>query len=99
MVGFMKTITKADLSKNVQDRIGLSQAFSEEIVSTIFNNIQNILNEEGVFKITNFGTFAVKQKAARPGINFSTMKSVTIKERKVVNFHPSRNLITELNNG
>ena len=49
-------------------------------------------------KITNFGTFIIKNKKSRPGYNFKTKQKKIISERSVVLFKPSNEFKNFINN-
>ena len=48
-------------------------------------------------KISNFGTFVIKNKKSRPGYNFKTKEKKIIKERNVVLFKPSKEFKKHIN--
>ncbi len=71
-------------------QIGLSKKISEVLFDDIFNLIVENLIKYKKIKISNFGTFILKQKKSRPGYNFMTKEKKIIKERNVVLFRPSK---------
>ena len=52
----------------------------------------NRVVKSGKVSILGFGTFSVKQRAARTGINPLTKEKIKIKAKKVVSFKPSKSL-------
>ena len=79
-------------------QIGFSKRISETLLEDIFELIiKNIIKYKKV-KITNFGTFIVKNKKSRPGYNFKTKQKKTIPERSVVLFKPSKEFKNFINN-
>ncbi len=84
-----KTLTKADISQAVYDKIGYSKKFSEELVNELFKIIKNhILKGQGI-KIHGFGKFILKDKKPRRGRNPQTGRPLTISARRVLLFHAS----------
>jgi nucleoid DNA-binding protein len=93
-----QTVTKATLSNKVSERLGISQALCENIVSSLFEDIINLLDKEKILKVQNFGTFKIHDKKERFGLNISRMQPVTISSRRVINFLASKKLKTKVNN-
>jgi len=55
--------------------------------------------KEGLVKISGFGNFIVKQKAARKGRNPQTGEEITITPRKILTFKASQVLKERINGG
>ena len=53
-------------------------------------NLASSLIEHKKLKISKFGTFILKKKKSRVGINFKTKEKKIISERNVVLFKPSK---------
>ena len=82
-------MTKADLVEIVFEKVGLSKKEAQDIIEIIFDMIkQGFVKGESV-KIPGFGTFNVRQKAARRGRNPQTGEELTIAPRKVLTFKAS----------
>ena len=71
-------------------QIGFSKKVSENLFDDILNEIVENLIKYKKLKISNFGTFVIKNKKSRPGYNFKTKEKKIIKERNVVLFKPSK---------
>ena len=71
-------------------QIGFSKKISESLFDDIFDVIVDNLIKYKKLKISNFGTFTLKNKKSRPGYNFKTKEKKIIKERNVVLFKPSK---------
>lgn len=56
------------------------------------DTIAKAVVKSGKVSILGFGTFSVKQRAARTGINPLTKEKIKIKAKKVVSFKPSKSL-------
>ena len=83
-------LTKKDLVNLIYMQIGFSKQISEILIEEFFNLIIINLQKEKKIKISNFGTFIIREKKSRPGINFQTKEKKLIKERKVILFKPSK---------
>ena len=83
-------LTKKDLVNIVYMQIGFSKQISETLIEEFFSLIiENLIKEEKI-KISNFGTFSVRLKNPRIGINPKTKEKKTISKRNVVLFKPSK---------
>jgi len=91
-------LTKKDIIKSIYLQIGLSKKiidlFLEDIIKILTNNIK----ENKKVKISNFGTFLVRNKKNRIGRNPKTREEKKISERNVLLFKPSKELKKYINN-
>lgn len=58
-------IHRAELSKIVADRMGVSQTAAADATAAVLDNIGQALSENDRVTLTGFGTFSVKEQAAR----------------------------------
>lgn len=86
------TLTKADLSKHLDQAIGLSNKESKEIVELFFQYISDSLIKGQQVKISGFGNFTLHDKKERPGRNPRTGEEVPVTARRVVTFHCGQKL-------
>ncbi|OSQ49305.1 integration host factor subunit alpha [Marivita geojedonensis] len=84
-----KTLTRMDLSEAVFREVGLSRNESAELVETVLNHMSDALVAGEQVKISSFGTFSIRDKAARVGRNPKTGEEVPINPRRVLTFRPS----------
>ena len=83
-------LTKKDIINSIYMQIGFSKKISENLFDDIFECILENLTKHNKLKISNFGTFTVKNKKSRPGLNFKTKEKRITSERNVVLFKPSK---------
>ena len=83
-------LTKKDIINSIYMQIGFSKKISENLFDDIFECILENLIKYNKLKISNFGTFTLKNKKSRPGLNFKTKEKKIISERNVVSFKPSK---------
>ena len=83
-------LTKKDIINSIYMQIGFSKKISENLFDDILDQIVDNLIKYKKLKITNFGTFIIKNKKSRPGYNFKTKEKKIISERSVVLFKPSK---------
>ena len=83
-------LTKKDLVNLIYMQIGFSKQISENLIDDFFQTIVENLLKEKSLKLTNFGTFTIRQKQSRVGRNPKTKKETVISKRNVVLFKPSK---------
>ena len=84
-----KTLTRMDLSESVHREVGLSRNESAQLVESVLQYMSDALAHGESVKISSFGTFSVRSKAARVGRNPKTGEEVPIHPRRVLSFRPS----------
>ena len=92
------TITKAELSQQISDTLGLNKRESKDIVETFFEQIGVVLETGENVKLSGFGNFELRDKRSRPGRNPRTGQDVPITARRVVNFKSGPKLRTLVEN-
>lgn len=81
-----KNMNRTELIDHVAEQAGLTKTASSSAVDALFTAIISSLQKGDPVVLVNFGTFTVKQRAAREGRNPSTGEKITIKASKVVGF-------------
>ena len=84
-----KTLTRMDLADAVHNQVGLSRNDSADLVESVLSHLSDSLVAGESVKISSFGTFSVRDKAARIGRNPKTGEEVPITSRRVMVFKPS----------
>jgi integration host factor subunit alpha len=90
-------MTKIDIIKNVNEKLGFSKKDSTAIVESVFEIIKDNLAQGEKIKISGFGNFVVKKKNSRRGRNPQTGEEIEISSRRVLNFKASQVLRKALN--
>ena len=62
-----KTLTRMDLSESVFQEVGLSRNESSDLVERVLELVSDALVSGEQVKISSFGTFSVRARAARTG--------------------------------
>ena len=83
-------MTKAELINAVAQKTGLSKKDSEKAVVAVIDSISETLAAGEKVALVGFGTFEVKERAAREGINPRTKEKIEIPASKVVKFRPGK---------
>ncbi len=85
-------MTKVELVSKVADKSGLSKKDSEKAVSAVVAAITEALSEGEKVSLIGFGTFEVRERQAKEGINPRTGEKIAIAARKVPAFKPGKAL-------
>jgi integration host factor subunit alpha len=93
-----KTVTRAELSGAVYQKVGLSRAESARLVEQVLGEIGDSLVVGKAVKLSGFGSFLVRSKSERVGRNPKTGVEVPIEQRRVMVFKPS-NVLKAYTNG
>ncbi len=86
------TLTKAELSDLLFERLGLNKRESKDMVEAFFEIVHGSLVKGEDVKLSGYGNFNIRRKAPRPGRNPRTGEAIPIKARNVVTFHASHKL-------
>jgi integration host factor subunit alpha len=84
------TLTRADLSDIVHNRLGLSRAESAGVVERVLHHMCHALAQGKNVKVSGFGSFILRDKGERVGRNPKTGIEVPIAPRRVMTFRASQ---------
>lgn len=90
-------MNKKELTNAIANKTGLSKTESMNVLNAIMEIITEEMKQNKQIILIGFGTFSVKRKAARKGMNPTTFTPIEIPAKKVVNFKPSIYLNNTLN--
>ena len=85
-------MNKTDLVKAVSVQAELTQKDAAKAVDAIFETISNTLAQNEKIQLIGFGTFEVRERAARKGRNPQTGEEIDIAASKVPAFKPGKEL-------
>jgi len=91
-------ITRKDLARAINDKLGFSQRGAEEIIDAVFSTMKKTLLDGESIKLVHFGTLSVREKSPRKGRNPRTGEDMEITSRSMVTFKPSKGLRMRINN-
>ena len=83
-------ITKKNIINSIYMQIGFSKKISENLLEDLLNLLIENLKKNKKVKISNFGTFTVRNKKSRIGRNPITKEEKVISKRNVILFKPSK---------
>ena len=85
-------MNKAELINATAEKAGLSKKDSESAVAAVVDVITESLVQGDKVQLVGFGSFEVKQRAARLGRNPKTKEEIKIPASKVPAFKPGKAL-------
>jgi len=85
-------LSKSDIVEVIASKMGLPKTKSEDIVTLVFDTIQDNLQKGEKVSIVSFGTFEVRQSNARMGRNPKTGESIQIPAKRSVKFKAGKGL-------
>lgn len=90
-------MNKAGLVEEVAQASGMPKAQASQAVDAVIASIKKAMMDDIAVSVVGFGTFSVKERAARIGRNPRTGEPVDIKKSRVVAFKPAKAFKDELN--
>ncbi len=85
-------MNKRELISEVATKTDLSVKQASTIVDAVFQTVADGLQKGDSIKIGDFGTFVVKDRAAREGRNPATGAKIQIPAKKAPGFKAAKNL-------
>lgn len=87
-----RRVTKRVLAKTVATKSGASVEKSSRFISAFQSSIRSEMARGGKVALVGFGTFGVKERQARKGVNPKTLKAIMIPQKKAMFFKPGKAL-------
>lgn len=84
-----QTVTRAEVTDAIVREVGVTRQDSADLLDRTLELIGAALEQETEVKLSRFGNFVVRSKAAREGRNPKTGEEAMIAARRVVTFRPS----------
>ena len=85
-------MNRSELIDNIAELSELTKSSAARALDAVLETITTTLKKGDPVVLLNFGTFLVKQRAARKGRNPQTGEEIKIKASKVVGFKAGRAL-------
>ena len=90
-------MNKTELVAAMSEQSGLTKKDAEKALAAFLESVEGALKKGDKVQLVGFGTFEVKQRAARTGINPQTKKPVKIKASKAPSFKAGKAFKDALN--
>jgi DNA-binding protein HU-beta len=85
-------MNKADLIQEITKKVGITSKQAGDCVDNFVDGIKAALKKGQRVSLVGFGSWEVKKRAARKGINPQTGKPIKIAARKYPKFNPGKAL-------
>lgn len=85
---------KKELLNVLSEKLGIKKIETEKFIDTLEEIITEELKKGEDFTLGKLGTFKVKDRAEKNGVNPKTGEKIVIPARKAVTFKASKNLST-----
>ncbi len=85
-------MNRAELIELIADKAELTKAAAARALDALLDGVAVSLRKGDPVVLVNFGTFVVKQRAAREGRNPQTGQKIDIKAAKIVGFKAGKAL-------
>ena len=90
-------MNKAELVQAVADAANITKADAGRAVNAVVESVSSALKNGDQVTLIGFGTFSVRERAARTGRNPRTGEPITIAAAKVPGFKPGKALKESVN--
>ena len=87
-----QTIGRQELSKRIAKQAKLSQKQASEVLEATLTAIREALQDGEEVRLVGFGSFKVRQSAARKGVNPRDRKPIEVPAKERVRFFPGKEL-------
>ena len=85
-------MNKAQLVDEVAGKVGLTKKETNNVLDTITSAITDSLVRKERVTLVGFGTFEVRRRKARRGVNPQTGKTIDVPAKKVAKFKAGKSL-------
>jgi len=89
-------VNKEELITAVAEKTGMKKVTVRKTVDEVFGCITTALAKGDKFQYIGFGSFGVKKRAGRNGVNPRTREKIKIKAKKVAYFSPGKKLAEKI---
>lgn len=90
-------MNKTDLINSIATKSGLNKKNSEAALNALIGSVEDALKSGDKVVLVGFGTFEVRERAARKGRNPQTKKEITIPASKAPVFKAGKGLKDKVN--
>jgi DNA-binding protein HU-beta len=85
-------VTKADLVDVVAEKVGQTKKLTAQIIDQTLSSVIDALEKGEKVQLIGFGSFEVRKRAARKGVNPRTRKPLNIPAKSVPVFRAGKDL-------
>ncbi len=92
----MANISKADLVNELAEKTGMGQKDVKTLLDGMLETVSSHLKQGDKVQLTGFGTFEVRERSARTGVNPGTSQKIEIPASKYPAFKAGKSLKDEI---
>ncbi|MEG0977827.1 MAG: HU family DNA-binding protein [Bacilli bacterium] len=89
-------MNKQELVLSLSEKLDVTGKEAGRVLDAVIDVIIEALKEGDAVKLAGFGTFAVKERAAREGVAPGTKNKIHIPARKAIGFKAAKSLKEEI---
>tara|TARA_B100000678_G_C17861224_1_gene363246 strand:+ start:282 stop:572 length:291 start_codon:yes stop_codon:yes gene_type:complete len=89
-------MTKADLVAEISEKTGIEKVQVQATVETFMESIKSSLTKGENVYLRGFGSFIVKERAAKTGRNISKNTTIIIPAHNIPAFKPAKTFISQV---
>jgi len=90
-------MNKKELISNVTEKANVSKKIATEAVDAVFESIMDALSKGDRVQLAGFGTFEVRERAAREGLNPRTKEKISVPACKTPAFKAGKQFKDTIN--
>lgn len=90
-------MNKSEFISKIAEDAGLKKSEAEKFLDAFVANVTEVMKNGDKLSLVGFGTFEVKERSEKDGINPATGAKIKIAACKVPNFKASKSLKEEIN--
>ena len=90
-------MNKQELIEAIANEVEVTKATAAGCLDAFINTVTKVLKKKGEVRLVGFGTFAIKERAARTGRNPQTGQPIQISAAKVPSFKAGKALKDAVN--
>ncbi len=90
-------MNKSELINSIAKKSGLNKTQSAEALNAVMDSVGEALEKGDSVSLVGFGTFSVKERKARTGLNPKTREPLEIPASKVPHFKAGKGLKDRVN--
>lgn len=87
-----KTVGRQELARRISQEAKLSQKQAGEVLEATLKAIREALQDGNEVRLVGFGSFKVRQSAARRGVNPRSGENIEVPAKDRVRFSPGKEL-------
>ena len=89
-------MTKADIVSRIIEQTGVEKATALAVVESFMEQVKNALTDGESVYLRGFGTFLIKQRAAKTARNISTNTTIIVPDHSMPAFKPSTEFASKI---